>query len=95
MVQAVSGLRAAFCAHGGVAVAGCSGNRRGCSARETGGGIARPSVEELGGPSTENRDQKEAPKSADAGRNDTREAMCLMIESAARANDLPLEFSPA
>ncbi|GIQ72890.1 lytic transglycosylase domain-containing protein [Bradyrhizobium sp. RD5-C2] len=28
----------------------------------------------------------------DARESDTREAMCLMIESAARANDLPLEF---
>src|SRR6202035_3584849 len=32
-------------------------------------------------------------KPADAGReSDTREAMCLMIESAAKANGLPLEF---
>lgn len=32
-------------------------------------------------------------KPADSAReSDTREAMCLMIESAARANDLPLEF---
>jgi Transglycosylase SLT domain/SPOR domain len=42
--------------------------------------VARPSVEELATP-------------PDSGREtDTREAMCLMIESAARANDLPLEF---
>ena len=34
-----------------------------------------------------------SPAPAPAGReSDTREAMCLMIESAARANDLPLEF---
>ncbi len=34
-----------------------------------------------------------APKPADAAReSDTREAMCLMIESAARASSLPLEF---
>ncbi|MBR1223231.1 lytic transglycosylase domain-containing protein [Bradyrhizobium sp. U87765 SZCCT0131] len=31
-------------------------------------------------------------KSDGPGDTDTREAMCLMIESAARANDLPLEF---
>ena len=44
--------------------------------------VARPSVEELA-----------AQKPADNTREtDTREAMCLMIESAARANDLPLEF---
>ena len=48
------------------------------------GEIARPSVEELAIPQ---------PKPADTARDtDTREAMCLMIESAARANDLPLEF---
>jgi hypothetical protein len=45
-------------------------------------GVAIPSVEELA-----------TQKPADTGRDsDTREAMCLMIESAARANDLPLEF---
>jgi hypothetical protein len=48
------------------------------------GEVAKPSVEELAIP---------APKPADAGREtDTREAMCLMIESAARAQGLPLEF---
>jgi hypothetical protein len=47
-------------------------------------GIARPSVEELAIP---------LPKPADTAReSEAREAMCLMIESAARANDLPLEF---
>jgi hypothetical protein len=55
----------------------------------TGSGIARPSVEELAIP----LDDKSAAPTAAAGREtDTREAMCLMIESAARANDLPLEF---
>ena len=44
--------------------------------------VARPSLEELATPAT-------APNARDT---DTREAMCLMIESAARANDLPLEF---
>src|SRR4051794_21729451 len=47
-------------------------------------GVARPSVEELAIPQ---------PKPADAAReSDAREAMCLMIESAARAASLPLEF---
>jgi outer membrane biosynthesis protein TonB len=32
------------------------------------------------------------PPPADARESDTREAICLMIESAAKANDLPLEF---
>jgi hypothetical protein len=48
-------------------------------------GVARPSVEELArGP--------EPPKRDEARDGDTREAICLMIESAAKANDLPLEF---
>jgi len=47
-------------------------------------GMARPSVEELAIPQQ---------KPDDAAReSDTREAMCLMIESAARAEGLPLEF---
>src|SRR3977135_3549135 len=49
-----------------------------------GGEIAKPSVEELAIPP-----QKPAET---ARESDTREAMCLMIESAAKANDLPLEF---
>jgi hypothetical protein len=44
--------------------------------------IARPSVEE-------SAMQKPVPNRRES---DTREAMCLMIESAARSNDLPLEF---
>jgi hypothetical protein len=44
--------------------------------------VAVPSVEELAA-------QPPAPNVRDT---DAREAMCLMIESAARANDLPLEF---
>jgi hypothetical protein len=51
-----------------------------------GGEVARPSVEELAVPLL-------AEKTTDNARDtDTREAMCLMIESAARANGLPLEF---
>jgi hypothetical protein len=46
-------------------------------------GIARPSVEELAA------DPK---PDTTIGDSDTREAMCLMIESAARAQGLPLEF---
>ena len=47
-------------------------------------GIARPSVEELAIP-------LQSPHDA-ARESDAREAMCLMIESAARATSLPLEF---
>lgn len=50
----------------------------------TAGEIAKPSVEELAIPQQ---------KPADTARDtDAREAMCLMIESAARAQGLPLEF---
>ena len=56
------------------------------TAPATGGEVAKPSVEELATP-------KEVQKATENGRDtDTREAMCLMIESAARANGLPLEF---
>ena len=47
-------------------------------------GVARPSVEELAIPPQKPDDT--------ARESDAREAMCLMIESAARAADLPLEF---
>jgi hypothetical protein len=47
-------------------------------------GIARPSVEELAIPLGKPTEP--------ARESDAREAMCLMIESAARAADLPLEF---
>ena len=48
-------------------------------------GVARPSVEELAAP----LDAHETETATDA---QTRESICLMVEAAARANDLPLEF---
>jgi Transglycosylase SLT domain/SPOR domain len=48
-------------------------------------GVARPSVEELATPPAPQ-------KRSETEDSDTREAICLMVESAARANDLPLEF---
>ena len=56
--------------------------------QKNGAEMATPSVEELaipgdGGPSKTPGDARET---------DTREAICLMIEAAAKANDLPLEF---
>ncbi len=48
-------------------------------------GIATPSVEELA-------TKPEPQKTNEPRENDTREAICLMIESAARAANLPLEF---
>jgi Transglycosylase SLT domain/SPOR domain len=53
--------------------------------------VARPNDEELAIPADENRAGALKPAET-APDNDTREAMCLMIESAAKANDLPLEF---
>src|SRR4051812_47090992 len=50
-------------------------------------GVARPSVKDLAIPA--GVAQRGGEGAAD---NNTREAMCLMIESAASANDLPLEF---
>src|SRR3954451_11024721 len=54
------------------------------------GEVARPSVEELAVPEDQNKAEPQKP--AIAPDTDTREAMCLMIESAARSQDLPLEF---
>jgi hypothetical protein len=57
----------------------------------SGGEVAKPSVEELAVPVDQNRSGPQRP--AEVGRDtDTREAMCLMIESAAKSNELPLEF---
>ena len=54
-------------------------------------GIAIPSVEELAIPDEANKGLLKKP--ADTAReSDTREAICLLIESAAKSNDLPLEF---
>jgi Transglycosylase SLT domain/SPOR domain len=53
------------------------------------GEVVHPSVEELAVPGDSKADPLKAETAIEAG---TREAMCLMIESAARANGLPLEF---
>jgi hypothetical protein len=55
-----------------------------------GGEVARPSVEELAIPNDEKKAEVQKPETARD--TDTREAMCLMIESAAKSQDLPLEF---
>jgi hypothetical protein len=80
-VRAVIGLRAALCmAVVMLLLPAASAVAEDVAPAKT--GVARPSVEELA-----------AQRPADNAREtDTREAMCLMIESAARANDLPLEF---
>jgi hypothetical protein len=80
-VPTVNGLRAAFCV---VVVALCiPAGRLVAEDAATGGEITKPSLEELAVPQ---------PTAENAADTDTREAMCLMIESAARAEDLPLEF---
>jgi hypothetical protein len=61
------------------------------AAPRAGGGIAWPSVEELATSNEASKGGVQKP-AADVGEADTREAVCLMIEAAARANDLPLEF---
>ncbi len=53
--------------------------------------IARPGVEGLASPDEASRAATQSP-AADSREADTREAVCLMIEAAAKANDLPLEF---
>jgi hypothetical protein len=83
------GLHAALC----FAFAACFGPAiaQDAAPAMTGGGIARPSVEELAIPLDENKGEPQKPVET-ARDTDTREAMCLMIESAAKAQDLPLEF---
>ena len=87
-VQAVIGLRAAICV---MVVTLCLTTGQGVAEDAAGGGVARPSVEELATPHDENNSEPQKPAETAAETN-TREAMCLMIESAAKAEDLPLEF---
>src|ERR1700680_489504 len=91
-VQTVIGLRAVLCA---VIVTLLLPAKRAiaedAAPATTGGEVARPSVEELAIPGDDNKGGAQKP-SDNSRDTDTREAMCLMIESAARANDLPLEF---
>src|ERR1700733_5066764 len=69
-----------------------------------GSSAAKPGVEEPANPQEKSQDKPQDRPSENAADNssekppekpadpDTREAVCLMIEAAARANDLPLEF---
>src|ERR1700732_466551 len=85
-MQMLKGPRAALCAAVVMLLSPVAAAAEGeGAAAETGGGIARPGVEELAVPS-------ERPSGKPAPDANTREAVCLMIEAAARANDLPLEF---
>ena len=88
-VRAVIGLRAALCV---IVVTLCLAPGQGVAEdAATGGEVARPSVEERALPKDANKSEPQKPAET-AAETDTREAMCLMIESAARAQDLPLEF---
>jgi hypothetical protein len=70
-----------------VAVSSCASVR--AEDAPPGTGFVHPSVEELAIPGDQKAGPQKPETAADA---DTREAMCLMIESAAKANGLPLEF---
>jgi len=91
-VQTVIGLRAALCAViVTLSLPAAPAMAEDAALATTGGEVARPSVEELAVPRDDNKAAAQKPPDT-ARETDTREAMCLMIESAARANDLPLEF---
>jgi hypothetical protein len=89
-VQTAVDLRAALCALVVTLLVSAAAIAEDAAPARTGGGIARPSVEELAIPPDEKGGAQKPAENA--GESDTREAMCLMIESAARAQGLPLEF---
>lgn len=89
-MRTVIGLRAALCA---VVVTLSQPAARAVAedaAPAVAGEVAKPDVEELA-TRDDGKDRAQQPPD-NARETDTREAMCLMIESAAKANDLPLEF---
>jgi hypothetical protein len=91
-VQTVIGLRVALCAViVTLSLPAAPAMAEDAALAKIGGEVARPSVEELAIPGDDNKAATQKPSDT-ARETDTREAMCLMIESAARANDLPLEF---
>jgi hypothetical protein len=83
-LRTMMGLGVVLCAAGAVLVLPATGSAEDNTPAMT--NVARPSVEEL---ATSGDPQKPAETAGDAG---TREAMCLMIESAARSQNLPVEF---
>jgi hypothetical protein len=94
-MRTVIGRQAALCVAVATLLLPAWGIAEEASPERTGAEVARPSVEELATPTDENKDKnKGEPQKAASNAFDTntREAICLMIESAARANDLPLEF---
>jgi hypothetical protein len=88
-VQAVIGLRAAICV---MVVTLCPATGQGVAEdAATGGEVIKPSLEELDALQDASKSEPQKPAET-AEETNTREAMCLMIESAAKAEDLPLEF---
>jgi hypothetical protein len=89
-VRAVIGLRVEICV---IVVMLCLAPGQGLAEDAAIGGeiVAWPSLE---GPAVRNDADKNKPQrpGETAAETNTREAMCLMIESAAKAEDLPLEF---
>jgi hypothetical protein len=82
--QSFTAMRAVFCVCVSVLLSLAGEAFAGDEPLSTPSRVVHPSVEELARP--------ELQKQEDAPDSDTREAICLMVESAARANDLPLEF---
>ena len=87
-MRTISGLRAGLCAVA-VTLSQPAARAMAQDAASAAGEVAKPSVEEL---ATRDERKGRTPSGDNARESDTREAMCLMIESAARANELPLEF---
>jgi hypothetical protein len=89
-VRAVIGLPAAICV---IVVTLCLATGQGVAENAAIGGeiIAWPSLEGPAAPNDADKNKPQKPAETAAETN-TREAMCLMIESAAKAADLPLEF---
>ena len=90
-MRMVGSPRAAVCALVAILAWPVAGTAQEENPPANGGGISTPSVEELAIPSDASQD-KTAKNAGDARETDTRETVCLMIEAAAKANDLPLEF---
>jgi hypothetical protein len=89
-MRTVIGLRAALCAVVVTLLQPAARAMAEDAPAAAGGELAKPGAE---APATGNASKDKAEKPADSAREtDTREAMCLMIESAAKANELPLEF---
>jgi len=88
-VQAVIGLRAAICV---IVVALCLATGQGVAEdAATGGEVIKRASKNSTPSRMQTRASRKKPAETAAETN-TREAMCLMIESAAKAEDLPLEF---